>query len=661
MRLRKHDDEGALPVTQVRWRRLHFEPLEDRCLLSADTNSLFTLSPLQQSDEQAVAAAVNAFSQDLYAQLTQANPTNNLVYSPLSIAVALGMAYAGAEGETASQMASTLRLTTDQTDTEIGFGALLGELAAEGESGNFKLNVADSLWMQQGFQIGTQFLAEMQSLYGSAVNQVDYIHAAAAATDQINSWVATATNGKITNLIPEDQLDQYTRLVLTNAVYFKGDWASSFDLSETANLPFTLATGMQESVPTMRQTSDFQYMDSDGYQVLEMPYQGNDLSMVIVLPDGTGAAGSTMPALPTDVGTWLQGLSTYNVDVSLPKFTVNDSLPLRGVLATLGMTDAMSDAADFDGIHDPAVDGKSLHIAAVDHAASIDVGEQGTEAAAASGVIARVACIVLDSNPTAVFDANHPFEFLIVDNQSGTILFQGQVTNPDSTASPYAAPDGTPLPVLPGPLGPLQSSGSPSGNGSSGTTAAPAPPASPIAVPVPPAANQPASTIQAPVQGAPPASNPITPPSTTETPSPVAAPPAFNTADHSSSGTGSDTVDNGQGSATANEVAPAAPIAASPGVSTTDDATSPAAQDPGPAPTTSQASGDDAATEPFVLAGSPTGVAAAADSALSVWTGSVAPPTPPAPAATEDEDVTDEAISAELPSSDQGLSRTLPL
>ena len=180
-------------------------------------------------------------------------------------------------------MASVLHLTLDPADVQIGFGALLNELNSEGASGNFSLNAADALWVQQGFPLETQFLNTIQTDYGGGVNPLDFSDAGSAA-QTINNWVASETNNKIQNLISPSDLSAATQFVLTNAVYFKGQWAQAFDASQTYNAPFTLASGSQESVSTMHQSGSYQYMDSDGYQVLELPYTGNQLSMVLLLP-----------------------------------------------------------------------------------------------------------------------------------------------------------------------------------------------------------------------------------------------------------------------------------------------------------------------------------------------------------------------------------------
>jgi serpin B len=462
------------------------------------------------------------------------------------------MTYAGAKGETASQMASTLGFTLDPSDVESGFGALLSAINAEGQSGSFTLNTADALWLQQGFPLETEFLNLMQANFGGGVNQVDYIDAAEAARETINNWVSQQTNGKIQNLIPEGQLNDLTRLVLTNAVYFNGQWASGFNTANTYNAPFTLSDGSQDSVATMHQTGNFSYMESDGYQVLDMPYQGNQLSMDILLP----TSGTTTNTLPANLGDWLQGLSPQYVDVSLPKFKINTSFSLNDTLQTMGMTDAFMRTADFTGIHDPSTDGENLYIGNVDHQAYIDVDESGTEAAAATGVVGVIALVVVPQPVPIEFDADHPFEFVIRDDQSGAILFQGQVVNPDPSATVSPAAPGSAAPTLPGPIQFANPGGTDPGGSNSGGSNPVARPVgttpintAPVAPPVAPAPVAPAPVAPiavAPVPVTPPPTSPVAPApiSTIQAPNPTpgndggsAAPvsdPASNTNDDNS-------------------------------------------------------------------------------------------------------------------------------
>jgi serpin B len=450
-------------------------------------------TPQQVAAETLVANSINAFAQDLYAQLQQQAP-GNLAFSPLSISTALAMTYAGAGGQTAAQMAAALHFPLGQAAISQDFGTLLGDLNTAGQAGGFQLSAADALWAQSGFPLNSQFLNLVQSNYGGGPNQVDFINDTEAARQTINTWVANQTNQKIQNLIPQGDLDPLTRLVLTNAVYFKGQWAQPFDPAQTYNAPFTLASGDQITAPTMHNTGSYSYMESDGYQVLELPYVGDRLSMVLLLPDqDAGPSGMDASQIPADLNAWLSGLSPCDVAVSLPKFAVSSSFSLAGPLEALGMTDAFNpDLADFSGITNAA----PLDISSVVHQAVVEVDETGTEAAAATGVVVQSCGIVESPEPPVQFNADHPFQFLIRDNQSGAILFMGQVMNPNPS-SPVTPGTGTPDQTkIPAPV-----------------TTDPVPPAAPVLTPPPatpiqpagPAAPVPAPLPVAPIQPAPPA------------------------------------------------------------------------------------------------------------------------------------------------------------
>jgi serpin B len=446
-----------------KYRRLDIEPLESRRVLSG--LSLLTtlqhgfcgpiqspavsaptvgsqvsaaLSPAQLAAETAVGQSINAFAESLYRQIQgQAGGSGNLFLSPASISTALAMTYAGARGETATQMAAALDYTLDPSTLAGDFGSLIADLNSAGQ-GNYSLSVADALWGQQGFSFLAPYLNLVQANYGGGLHQVDFQYATEAARQTINNWVAQQTNNKIQNLIPQGALDSLTRLVLTNAIYFKGQWATPFNSSLTQNANFTLASGGQVQVPTMHNTASFRYMQSDGYQVLELPYAGGRLAMDVLLPTAGGSAGLDVSQLPANLSSWLQGLAPQRVAVSLPKFQITTpAIDLTQSLESLGMTDAFSPtAANFSGMANL----QQLYISSVFHKAFVDVNEAGTEAAAATAVIVEPICIVMPFTPPVVFNADHSFLFLIRDTQSGSVLFMGQVADPTSTGTDSSAP-----------------------------------------------------------------------------------------------------------------------------------------------------------------------------------------------------------------------------
>jgi serine protease inhibitor len=459
---------GALPG----YRRLGIERLEDRRVLSGlsalpapapivygpmpppaqspVSHQPAALTSAQLAAETTVAQSINSFAESLYRQLqSQGGGSGNLFLSPASISTALAMTYAGARGETATQMAAALHYTLDANTLAGDFGSLLADLNSAGQ-GNYALSVADALWGQQGFSFLAPFLNLVQADYNGGLQQVDFLNDTEAARQTINNWVAQQTNNKILNLIPAGALSPWTKLVLTNAIYFKGQWATAFDATLTQNGAFTLGSGQQVEVPTMHATNSYRYMQSDGYQVLELPYQGSRLVMDVLLPSaGSGLSGLDAGQLPADLNGWLQGLTSQPVQVALPKFQMTTQFELSQPLETLGMTDAFSSQADFAGISS-----MPLNISSVIHKAFIDVNETGTEAAAATAVGMRALCVVAPPAPRVVFDADHPFLFLIRDTQSGSVLFMGQVADPSATGGDPSAP-AVPQPGTQSPTGPI--------------------------------------------------------------------------------------------------------------------------------------------------------------------------------------------------------------
>ncbi|HUT92257.1 MAG TPA: serpin family protein [Thermoguttaceae bacterium] len=453
--------------------RLRVEPLEPRLML--DAAALAVSEPvegiadpplwgdaevadfgvgadLDQHSAAAVARSINAFALDLYAQLQAAE--GNLFFSPLSISTALAMTYAGARGETASQMADVLHFLLGQDALHAAFGSLVGDLNASGEAGDYELCVANRLWGQTGFPFRDEFLDLAASCYGGGFQDVDFIRDREAARQAINGWVEGQTHDRIQDLIPEGVIKELTRLVLTNAIYFKGEWASQFDPARTRDEPFTLDSGEQVDVPMMHATEEYRYMERDGFQVLEMPYVGDRLSMVVLLPDeATGPSGIDASSIPTDLDEWLGGLSRRDVVVSFPKFKMTVDLKLAEVLEAMGMTNAFSGRlADFSGMADLSdIDGR-LKIDEVLHKAFVEVNEEGTEAAAATAVILGVVCVSYKPPPVH-FVADRPFLFLIRDTQSGSVLFMGRMMNPleenNSVDAAGANQNGSPSPSVP--------------------------------------------------------------------------------------------------------------------------------------------------------------------------------------------------------------------
>jgi len=365
------------------------------------------------------------FALALYHQLP--GQDGNLFFSPHSISQALAMTYAGAKGETATQMASAMHFDLPAPDLHAAFNALSSTLAGRAQNGDqkgFQLNIANALWGQQGYTFLPEFLDTLSLNYGAGMQAVDFAKSE-AARQTINDWVASQTNDKIKDLIPSGALNELTRLVLTNAIYFNAAWALPFDEKATEQDSFHILNDSEVKVPMMRQTESFGYLKSENFEAVELKYEGSQLSMVVVMPDEGQFAGFAKEFTPAGLESILGQLTMQRLDLSFPKFKVDSSFGLAEQLSALGMPDAFSvDKADFSGMT-----GKpDLYITNVVHKAYVDVNEAGTEAAAATGVIMGVKSMPTGEPIEVKID--HPFLFLIRDIETGAVLFLGQVVQP---------------------------------------------------------------------------------------------------------------------------------------------------------------------------------------------------------------------------------------
>ena len=385
-------------------------------------NPLMAQSPSNSSDEvNPVVQGNNAFALNLYSQLRPQK--GNLFFSPYSLSTALAMTYAGAKGQTATEMAQVLHFNVEPESLHSAFATNLAKLNANQQQG-YQLSIANRLWGQKGYKFLDPFLKTTQNYYGARLETVDFADATEASRQTINTWVAQKTQDKIQDIIPKDVLLPTAKLVLTNAIYFKGNWSNSFDPTLTKEEPFLVTANEQINVPIMhRSQTGVAYADLAQLQLLSLPYSESNLSMVILLPKKVdGLAELEQQLTPDNLKKWLSSMREgRQVDVSLPKFKVTSAFEMKKELSELGMKSAFSDQeADFSGM-----DGKKdLYISAVIHKAFVDVNEKGTEAAAATGV----EMVTRSTSPK--FQANHPFLFLIRDNESGSILFIGRVLNP---------------------------------------------------------------------------------------------------------------------------------------------------------------------------------------------------------------------------------------
>ncbi|MDY6934676.1 MAG: serpin family protein [Spirochaetota bacterium] len=364
------------------------------------------------------------FVLDLYAQLQ--SEEGNLFYSPYSISIALAMTYAGARGNTEMEIAETLNFTLPQTRLHTAFNKLDLTLAnSEGATENdFILSVANSLWGEQTYSFLEGFLDVLALNYGAAMYLLDFINNPDESRQIINTWIEDQTNGKITDFLKPGIVTKSTRLVLTNAVYFYGKWIYQFDEENTSTEIFSLLDESQVNVSMMKQEEYFSYADGEGYQAVELPYEGKDAGMLIIMPDA-GTFETFEQNLDTQtLSDITNNLELRNIDLKMPKWEFKSEFSFKDTLKDMGMNDAfLPDTADFSGI-DGSFD---LFIGNVVHKAFVSVDEFGTEAAAATAVVFE-----FTSQPSepVIIHINRPFIFLIRDFQTGTILFIGRVLNP---------------------------------------------------------------------------------------------------------------------------------------------------------------------------------------------------------------------------------------
>jgi len=375
---------------------------------------------------ETLAKDVSAFALDLYHQLRWSE--GNLFLSPYGISAALAMAHAGARGNTETQMARALRYTLRQESLHPAFAELGSGLAKLQEGGHIKLSTANSVWPQQGYPLLDDYLFLTKRYYGVSVTPLEYKDAPGAARETINRWVEKRTDHKIKDLIQLGVLGALTRLVIVNAIYFRGEWASKFKPSLTKNEPFFISPGMSVQVPLMKQEGEFRYGESQSVQVLELPYLGKTLSMLILLPrekDGLKRLENSLSV--ENLARWRNALREEEVEVFLPRFRTTCAFRLDKALSAMGMADAfIASKADFSGM-----DGRPgwLYLGAVLHKTYVDVNEAGTEAAAGTAMAAPTAA----PGQPPVFRADHPFWFAICETRGGTPLFLGRLTNPTKT------------------------------------------------------------------------------------------------------------------------------------------------------------------------------------------------------------------------------------
>ncbi len=402
-------------------------------------------SPPGEHGEELLAKEVlvrdnSAFAFDLYRKLKE-EKEGNLFYSPYSISTALAMTYAGARGETAEQMAGALNFELPDERLHSAFNALREELAERGKGREmmvvqpegepvkeniegFRLSIVNALWGQEGYDFLSDYLDLVERYYGGGLRTLDFINEPEPSRLEINNWASEQTEGRIKDLLPPGVINPLTRLILTNAIYFKARWEHEFSEGVTQDDTFYLLDGSEVTVLMMHQQTRFAYAEGDDYQAVRLPYLGGEIAMVVLLPE-EGRFKAFEDSL--DLGRLnkiIGNMESREVKLALPKFEFETEYTLNKTLADLGMTDAFNQgAADFSGM----TGNQELFISDAIHKAFVSVDEKGTEAAAVTAI-----AMVASAPPSGPVDftANRPFIFLIQDIKTGAILFVGRVLNP---------------------------------------------------------------------------------------------------------------------------------------------------------------------------------------------------------------------------------------
>lgn len=393
--------------------------------LSGCTNTSGISSPIKADDSGATVEGVNSvinannqFALDLYLKLEDVE--GNIFFSPYSISVALAMTYEGAKGETVEEMQSVFHFPEDENIRRPSFAKIYNLVNKKNKK--YELHTANALWAQKDYKFLDEYINAIKKYYVGKVTNVDFVNATENARLTINKWVEEQTNNKIKDLIPPGVLNALTRLVLTNAIYFKGLWVKQFDKKETREEDFRVSPEKTVKVKMMNLIGEeFNHYETEKLQILELLYEGEDLSMLLILPKEDDLKSLEESLSLEKLSELRNSLSEQQVDVYIPKFKFETKYFMAKTLKEMGMPTAFSGDADFSGM-----DGtKDLFIANVIHQAFIDVNEEGTEAAAATGVVMELKAAM----PT-VFRADHPFIFMIQERETNNILFLGRVINP---------------------------------------------------------------------------------------------------------------------------------------------------------------------------------------------------------------------------------------
>jgi serpin B len=398
------------------------ECVNGKCVLKIEPLSA-TTTTIPASKAVGVVEGNNLLALDLYAKYK--TEKGNIFFSPFSISSALAMTYEGARGRTAEEMKDVLHLPEDINVLREEYYALYQGINAKDKK--YELSTANALWAQKDYRFLQEYFSLVEKNYAGKVTNLDFATDTENSRQTINKWVEDQTKEKIKNLIPAGYILPSTVLVLTNAVYFKGEWVRKFDAKKTIDMDYMTGTGTTVKSRAMVSTgkeSRFNYMEDDAMQVLEMPYSGDDLSMLVLLPKGDDLEKMEQLLSAETLAKIRNGLKNEQVNTYFPKFQFETKYYMEKDLQEMGMKDAFSGNADFSGMTGV----KDLFISHVIHQAYVEVNEEGTQAAAATAVIMDK--LAAPQEQIHTFKADHPFVFIIQQKSSGNILFMGRVSDP---------------------------------------------------------------------------------------------------------------------------------------------------------------------------------------------------------------------------------------
>jgi serpin B len=365
--------------------------------------------------------SLNDFSFNFYKQIS-ISEEGNIFFSPYSIFTALSMAYEGTGDNTANEMKNVLNILQNNSQTLGSFGRIYNLLNQNPKG--YTISTANAFWTHINYEFLSNYLALLENFYMAEASELDFSKNI-EASEIINTWIEENTNNKIKDMIQPELLSDLTKLVLTNAIYFKGEWAIPFDEKKTYETDFTLTFGENKKVNMMSdpEESFFNYSETNDLQILEMNYYGNDLSMFVILPKENNITSAESLLNYQNFSSWKNELYEIDINVEIPKFKFESKFSLKNLLKEMGIVDAfIPGTADFSGM-----DGtKNLFISSAIHQAFVEVNEKGTEAAAATSVQVGLTAI------PEIFRADHPFVFLIQHKETGAILFMGRVTDPST-------------------------------------------------------------------------------------------------------------------------------------------------------------------------------------------------------------------------------------